>query len=59
MGGITKNPFFFHTYPHAKSVVSPSSEGIEGPYGTLVYQQYDILGTGTVFITVGTSPDAL
>ena len=57
-GRYFKGAFYFPPIlPHAKTVVSPSSEGIRGPYGTLVYHQSVILGTGTVFITVGVSPN--
>ena len=55
MGWYFKKYFFSPIHPHAKSVVSPSSEGIRGPYGTLVYHQSVILDTRTVFITVGAS----
>ena len=49
--------FFFHPHSFRKAAVSPSSEGVGWPYGTLVYHQSVILGTGTVFITVGVSPN--
>ena len=58
-GMVLHRAFYFPPIPpHAKSVVSPSSEGIRGPYDTPAYHQSVILGTGAVFITVGASPNS-